>query len=102
MKRMSAQKKFQKHQRILKKSKMDPATLYLNGLAPTGRRSVRSMLQSAIRRLGFNESLEQMPWYILEYQHLVQVRTLMLAEKLSINSVKTLKYSPKASGMVWW
>lgn len=76
----SARRKFEKHQKVLRKVKLDPATLYLESLAPSGRRSIDSLLNSAVSRLGFKEPLTEVPWYMFECQHLIRVRTAMLEE----------------------
>lgn len=51
----------------------NPVSLYLNSLAPTGRRSMRSTLQTALQGLGYQEPLEQIPWQQLGYQHVSQI-----------------------------
>ncbi len=40
----------------------DPVTLYLESLAPTGRRSMRSLLNTAVGILGIDDELEHIPW----------------------------------------
>ncbi len=64
----------------------DPVTLYLESLAPTGRRSMRSLLNTAGGILGFEDSLEHIPWQMLEYQHLATVRSELMTQGKSANT----------------
>lgn len=90
MPKLSAKKKFEQHQKLLRKSKQDPVTLYLETLAPSGRRSVRYLLEKASRLLGFREAVTEVPWHLLEYQHVVQVRTKMVRSGYSINTINLM------------
>ncbi len=64
----------------------DPVTLYLESLAPTGRRSMRSLLGTAVGILGFEDSLEHIPWQMLEYQHLATVRSELMTQGKAANT----------------
>ena len=90
MPKLSAKKKFEKHQSLLRKRRMDAATLYLESLSPGSRRPMRCMLKRAARMLAFNERLEKVPWHMLEYQHVLQIRMDMLDEQLSLNTVNLM------------
>ena len=57
---------------FLKTNQTDPVTLYLEGLAPTGRRSMRSLLQTAANVFEFEGKLERMPWPLLQYHHFIR------------------------------
>jgi integrase/recombinase XerD len=67
----------------------DPVTVYLNGLAPSGRRSMRSLLGQVAAILGFEKPLEQMPWAELRYAHVAKVRAELRSQGKSPNSVNT-------------
>ena len=90
MPRISAKKKFELHQKLLRKSKQDPVTLYLETLAPSGRRSVCYLLGKAARLLGFAEDVKEVPWHLLEYQHVVQIRTKMIRAGYSVNTINLM------------
>ncbi len=73
----------------------DPVTLYLDSLAPTGRHSIRSLLNTAAGILGFEDELEHIPWQMLEYQHLATIRSELMTRgkmantaNLTISAVK--------------
>ena len=53
-------------------------TLYLDNLAPSGRRSVRSRLSSAAEILGYAGTLETVPWTRFGYAELNAVRAELL------------------------
>ncbi len=67
----------------------DPVTVYLEGLAPSGRRSMRSLLGQVAAILGFEGPLEQMPWADLRYAHVAKVRAELRSQGKSPNSVNT-------------
>lgn len=66
---------------------ISPVTLYLDNLAPSGRRSMRSALQSAVEILGFHKNLETLPWPQLEYQHMAQVRNQLKQQGKASNTI---------------
>ncbi len=75
----------------------DPVTLYLEGLAPTGRRSMRSLLNTAVSILGFDDELEHIPWQMLEYQHLASIRSELMSRGKTANlTISALKGVMKA------
>ncbi|WP_026603568.1 tyrosine-type recombinase/integrase [Methylomonas sp. 11b] len=63
--------------------------VYLDNLAPSGRRSMRSLLQRAGRLLAWSGTVEDMPWLSLRYQQLMQLRSALRQADLSINTVNT-------------
>jgi site-specific recombinase XerD len=65
----------------------DPVSLYLESLATSGRRSVRSLLGRAATIVGFEGRLEEMPWNLIEYQHLARVRNTLKTEGKSANTI---------------
>ncbi|MGY6275739.1 tyrosine-type recombinase/integrase [Methylomonas sp. MgM2] len=81
------EQKLKNYYQLIKTQQTDPVTLYLQSLAPTGRRSARSLLRTAATILQFEDELEQMPWNILEYQHLAKVRNTLQEQKKSANTV---------------
>jgi integrase/recombinase XerD len=81
------QEKFDNYYLLTKQHKTDPASLYLNSLAPTGRRSIKSLLLSSTAVLGFDGPLEAMPWNLVEYQHLVQIRTTLGQQGKAANTI---------------
>lgn len=66
---------------------INPVDLYLDNLAPTGRRSMRSALQVAVALLGFHESLESISWQQLSYQHLAQTRNILKQQGKAANTI---------------
>jgi len=81
------QKKLQHYYQIIKAQQTDPVTLYLQGLVPTGRRSIRSLLKTAVTIIDFEGELEQMPWNIIEYQHLSTIRNTLQEQGRSANTI---------------
>jgi len=73
--------------KIIKQQQTDPVTLYLQGLVPTGRRSVKSLLKTASAILDFEGELEEMPWSIIEYQHLANIRNTLQEQQKSANTI---------------
>lgn len=65
----------------------NPITLYLDGLAVSGRRSMRSLLQTASEIFGFDGELEQMPWHLLQHHHLANVRSTLLSNNKSASTI---------------
>jgi len=81
------QKHLQHYFKIIKEQQTDPVTLYLQGLVPTGRRSVKSLLKTASAILDFEGELEVMPWSIIEYQHLASIRNTLQEQQKSANTI---------------
>ena len=71
----------------LQQSSISPVTLYLDNLAPTGRRSMRSSLQAAAKLLGYHGKLETLPWQQIGYQHLAQIRHLLKQQGKASNTI---------------
>jgi site-specific recombinase XerC len=65
---------------------VNPAAVYLAGLAPTGRRSMASALGSVARIAGF-DGWQSMPWGQLRYAHVTALRTKLEEQGLAPASV---------------
>ena len=81
------QAKFDSYYLLTKQNKTDPVSLYLDSLAATGRRSVKSLLISSTAVLGFEGPLEAMPWNLVEYQHLAQIRNNLNQQGKAANTI---------------
>jgi site-specific recombinase XerD len=81
------QEKFDAYYELIHQQQTDPVSLYLEGLAATGRRSVKSLLNSAAVIVGFAGLLEEMPWNLIEYQHLALIRNTLKQEGKSANTI---------------
>jgi len=81
------QQKLQQYYHIIKTQQTDPVTLYLQGLVSSGRQSIRSQLKVAAAILKFEGELEQMPWNIIEYQHLSTIRNTLQEQKKAANTI---------------
>ena len=71
----------------LPQTAINPVNLYLDNLAPTGRRSMRSALQTAVKLLGHQNTLENLPWQQLDYQHLALIRTTLKQQGKAANTI---------------
>jgi len=81
------QERFDNYYLLTKQHKTNPVSLYLDSLAPSGRRSVKSSLISSMAVLGFEGPLELMPWSLVEYQHLAQIRTSLSQQGKAANTI---------------
>src|SRR5664279_6143651 len=81
------QVKFDTYYQLTHQHQTDPVTLYLDGLAATGRRSVRSLLHSSATILGFEGPLEAIPWNLVEYQHLALIRNNLTQQGKAANTI---------------
>ncbi|TAL46356.1 MAG: site-specific integrase [Methylovulum sp.] len=64
-------------------------TLYLDNLAPSGRRSMRSLLQQVAMMQGWSGELELMPWMALRYEHIAGIRAALRHSNKSPNTINT-------------
>lgn len=85
--RRQLQAKFDNYYQLTQEQQTDPVSLYLESLSPTGRRSVKSLLTSSSAILGFEGPLETMPWNMIEYQHLAQIRNCLTQQGKAANTV---------------
>jgi len=69
------------------KCAINPATVYLESLAPTGKRSMRCQLQAAIRIIQGQGTVEDFKWQTLTYADVVNVRARLLEQNKSIHTV---------------
>ncbi len=76
-----------KYFKFLKTEQTDPVTLYLEGLAPSGRRSMRSLLKISAKIFEFEGDLERMPWPLLQYHHIAQIRSNLQNNSKSPNTI---------------
>lgn len=67
----------------------DALSLYLNRLAPSGRRSMRSLLQQVAIMQGWIGKLENMPWLTLRYKDVANIRTQLHRADKSTNTINT-------------
>ena len=81
------QQKLQRYYQIIKNQQTDPVTLYLQGLAPTGRCAIKSQLKTASAILDFEGKLEEMPWNIIEYHHLAKIRNTLQERHKAANTI---------------
>jgi len=65
--------------------KQNPAEIYLASLAPTGRRSNKSKLQSIADM--FSCPFNSMPWHELRYEHLEAIRAKLQDSKLAPSTI---------------
>ena len=73
----------------LNTSKDDPFTLYLAGLAPSGRRSMKSQLIGVLKLMSYKDDPAQVPWRNLKYGHVVKLRHILMEQGKSANTVNT-------------
>ncbi len=69
------------------KNTINPALVYLETLASSGRRSMKCQLQSAIRVLGSKRSVESYNWSTLCYADMIKIRARLLDHKKSPHTV---------------
>lgn len=81
------QQKFETYYQQIQQQQSDPVTLYLDSLASSGRRSIKSLLHGAATIVGFEGNLVQMPWNLIEYQHLALIKNTMKQESKSANTI---------------
>ncbi len=75
------------HNHIMQTDSIDPASLYLNSLAKTGRRAMRSLLETSANMIGLEGDFEKLPWELVEYQHLAFIRNELQRQKKSSNTI---------------
>lgn len=77
-----------KYFKFLKEEKnTSPIDVYLGSLADSGKRSMRSLLQSAANIIELEGELEQMPWPLLHYKHFAQIRSSLKDSGKSANTI---------------
>jgi integrase/recombinase XerD len=64
-------------------------TLYLDNLAPSGRRSMRSLLQQVATINKWSGPLEEMPWLSLRYEQVACIRAALRQARKSPNTINT-------------
>jgi integrase/recombinase XerD len=79
--------KFDQDYRQFQQQQTDPVTLYLQSLAPSGRRAIKSRLISATQIIGLSGALETMPWPLIAYQHLALIRNTLKQQAKTANTI---------------
>ena len=69
--------------------KDDPFTLYLNSLAPSGRRSMKSQLSSVLKLMDYIGDPTCFPWSNLKYVHIVKIKNILLEQGKAANTINT-------------
>jgi integrase/recombinase XerD len=64
-------------------------TLYLGNLAPSGRRSMRSLLQQVATLNKWSGPLEHLPWLTLRYENVAAIRAALRQANKSANTINT-------------
>ncbi len=77
----------EKYFKFLSTDKPSPVTLYLESLAQSGQRSIRTQLTTAANIFEFEGDLERMPWPLLQYHHIAQVRSTLQKNGKSANTI---------------
>ncbi len=85
--KQNLQQKFDSYYQQLNQQPTDPVSLYLNSLAPSGRRSMKSLLSSASDIVGFTGELEYAPWSLIECNHLALVRNTLKQQEKSARTI---------------
>lgn len=78
-----------------------PALLYLAGLAPTGRKSMRSALKVIADMVSPGVELEELPWWKLRFAHVQAIRA-RLVEKYAPRSVNRMLAALRGVLTVCW
>jgi integrase/recombinase XerD len=78
---------FDQDYRQFQQQQSDPVTLYLQSLAPSGRRAIKSRLISATQIIGLNGALETMSWPLIGYQHLALIRNTLKQQAKTANTI---------------
>lgn len=79
----------QRHHARKSRQTCDALTLYLDKLASSGRRSMRSLLQQVAMMQGWTGKLESMPWLTLRYKDVANIRTQLHRADKSTNTINT-------------
>ena len=64
-----------------------PYLLYLNSLAPSGRRAMATLLNQCALILGHQGPVEHYPWASLNYEKVLSVRTALMEAGYAVNTV---------------
>jgi integrase/recombinase XerD len=69
------------------KKTINPALVYLETLAPSGRRSMKSQLRAALKILRSRRSVDTYNWGSLCYADMIKIRSQLLEQNKSIHTV---------------
>jgi site-specific recombinase XerD len=71
----------------MKKTTPNPATVYLNSLSPSGRRSMRCLLKSSLILLNKSQPIEKFRWQTLTYADLIKVKMKLQEQGKAVNTI---------------
>ena len=71
----------------MRKTKLNPATVYLNSLSPSGRRSMRCLLTTVLVLLKKRQSIDQFRWQSLTYADLITIRMTLKEQGKAVNTI---------------
>ena len=72
-----------------RRRQQSPLTVYLHTLAPSGQRSIKSLLKTAIALIDPQATIESFDWSSLRYEDMVQIRYQLLNDGKSLHTVNT-------------
>lgn len=71
----------------MKKTKPNPATVYLNSLSPSGRRSMQCLLKSALALMNKRQTIYRFRWHTLNYADLITIKMKLQEQKKAVNTI---------------
>lgn len=77
----------QQHKKVSSHTTINPASVWLDGLAPTGRRSMRSLLNLSAATLLHNATADSHDWSALRYVHVVTIRATLAEQGYAVATV---------------
>lgn len=71
----------------MKKTKPNPATVYLNSLSPSGRRSTQCLLTTALTLLNKRQAIDRFRWQTLTYSDLITIKMKLQEQSKTVNTI---------------
>jgi integrase/recombinase XerD len=71
----------------MKKTKSNPATVYLNSLSPSGRRSMQCLLKTALTLLNKRQAIDRFRWQTLTYGDLITIKMKLQEQGRAVNTI---------------
>ena len=71
----------------MSKAKHNPATVYLNSLRPSGRRSMRCILVSALKLLKKQQTIDRYRWQTLTYADVITIKMKLQEQEKASNTI---------------
>ena len=71
----------------MKKTKLNPATVYLNSLSPSGRRSMCCLLTTALKLLNKRQAIDRFRWQTLTYADLITIKMKLQEQGRAVNTI---------------